>query len=451
MPLWCRIPTSATTLLGLFGGAGHMWADAIEAPVPGRAHALRAAARASVRVTETAASNRAYNTSDKKQAALPVHAPPGRTGRGLQSPYARHRSSSDFRRVRKKCCRVPRLTVRAAATYPRSYVAGTSKGAVLGALVGNGGLTVIKFFAFTITGSGALFSEAIHSLADTANQALLFLGIRQSEKPADALFHYGYGADRYLYSLLSAVGIFVLGCGVTVYHGVHSLLHPHPLEVSWIPFAILAISLAVEGFVLVSAARVIWAKKGDESLIEYLKTTTDPTAAAVLLEDAVACLGVLVAAAGIGLAYLTGDSTYDALGAIAIGLMLGAVAVWLGIRNRTLLLGPAIPAGLQAEIVEYLQQHPAVMRVRNVKTRIVGADNFRLQAQLDFDGRLLGERMQGFVDAHHAELGSSEQRRAFARDFGEQLLDELAREVDRMEAELVERFPRLKYVDLEAD
>lgn len=330
-------------------------------------------------------------------------------------------------------------------------MAGSSKSAVLGALLGNGGLTVLKFFAFAVTGSGAMFSEAIHSLADTCNQGLLFVGIRQSERPADALFHYGYGADRYLYSLLSAVGIFVLGCGVTVYHGVNGLIHPHELEASWIPFAILAISFVVEGYVLLSAARVVWSKKGAQSLFEYLRTTTDPTVAAVLLEDAVACLGVLVAAAGLALAYVTGNVMFDSLGAIAIGLMLGAVAVWLGIRNRTLLLGPAIPADLQAEIVAYLKGHPAVMRVRTVKTRIVGADNFRLQAQLDFDGAVLGARMRDLVEDRYQQLGTPEERDRFARDFGDRLLDELAREVDRMEAELEERFPRLKYVDLEAD
>lgn len=322
---------------------------------------------------------------------------------------------------------------------------------MLGAVVGNGALTIIKFAAFAFSGSGAIFSEAIHSLADTSNQALLFLGIRRSERPADAIFHYGYGADRYLYSLLSAVGIFVLGCGVTVYHGVHGLISPSSLEPSWLPFAILAISFIVEFYVLVAAARVVWTVKGDQSLTSYLRTTTDPTVAAVLLEDTVACVGVLVAALGIGLSYWTGNSMYDSLGAITIGLMLGAVAVWLGITNRRLLLGPAIPKQTEADIVTFLEGHPAVMRVRKVRTRIVGADNFRLQAQLDFDGRYLGERLSSLVDERASKLDGEEQRMDFARDFGEQLLDELAREVDRMEEQLVARFPRLKYVDLEAD
>ena len=318
-------------------------------------------------------------------------------------------------------------------------------------MIGNGFLTIVKFVAFVFSGSGAMFSEAIHSLADTSNQGLLFLGIRRSERPADHLFHYGYGADRYLYSLLSAVGIFVLGCGVTVYHGVHNLMEPPDLEVSWLPFAILGLSFVVEGYVLWVAVRVVWKKKGDMGLFAYLRSTTDPTVAAVLLEDAVACFGVLVAAAGIGLAYWTGNPAWDGLGAIAIGLMLGAVAVWLGIKNRTLLLGPAIPKSLQEEIVAFLKEHPAVMRVRKVRTRIVGADNFRLQAQLDFDGSYLGERMASIVHDRHAALANEDGRVAFARDFGEQLLDELAREVDRMEEELEKKFPRLKYVDLEAD
>lgn len=330
-------------------------------------------------------------------------------------------------------------------------MASSSKGAVLGALLGNGALTVIKFGAFAISGSGAMFSEAIHSLADTVNQGLLFLGIRQSERPADALFPYGYGADRYLYSLLSAVGIFVLGCGVTVYHGIHNLMEPPELSASWLPLLVLAISFAVEGLVLLSAARVIWRSKGDQSLWAYLRSTTDPTAAAVLLEDAVACVGVLIAFAGIGLAQLTGNPLFDAIGAIAIGLMLGLVAVWLGVRNRTLLLGPAIPRSLQAEVEQFLRDLPEVQRVRRVRTRIVGADRFRFQAELDFDGRVLGARMARMVHERHEQLGDAEDRERFAADFGEQLLDELGDEVDRIEAKLEERFPRLKYVDLEAD
>lgn len=312
-------------------------------------------------------------------------------------------------------------------------------------------LTVIKFGAFTLSGSGAIFSEAIHSLADTSNQALLFLGINRSERPADTLFHYGYGAERYLYSLLSAVGIFVLGCGVTVYHGIHNLLEPPTLEVSWIPVAVLIVSFIVEFFVLIAAARVIWPKKGKQTLLQYLRSTTDPTVAAVLLEDAVACVGVLIALAGIGLAHVTGNPLFDALGAITIGLMLGFVAIWLGIRNRELLLGPSIDEETQRKVEAFLLEQPSVMRVRKARSRLVGADSFRFKAELDFDGRYLGEKMVGTVHDRAETMGDADARVQFARDFGERLMDELGREIDRIEAELAKRFPRIVYVDLEAD
>ena len=143
-------------------------------------------------------------------------------------------------------------------------MAASGRGAVIAALVGNSFLTVIKFVAFAYSGSGAMMSEAIHSLADTGNQSLLYLGVRRSEKQADTMFHYGYGAERFLFALLSAVGIFILGCGVTIYHGIHTLIHPPDLTVSWIIFAVLGVSFLLDGAVLLVAIRAISVEKGDK-------------------------------------------------------------------------------------------------------------------------------------------------------------------------------------------
>jgi len=330
-------------------------------------------------------------------------------------------------------------------------MATSSRTAVVSALLGNGLLTVIKAVAFLLSGSGAMLAEAVHSLADTSNQGLLYLGIRRSQRPPDKAFPYGYGADRYFYALMSAVGIFVLGCGVTVYHGVEDFLHPPELSLSWITFSVLGLALLLEGSVLVLAVRSIWARKGGQSFFRHLRSTSDPTVLAVFLEDTVACLGVLVAVAGIGLSALTGNPRYDAAGAIVIGLLLGVVAVVLVIKNRALLLGPAIPRHIEEQVIEHLRKDPAVGRIRGVRTRVVGADEFRLQAQIDFDGAYLGARLAGMVRERRAEIDAPDGAQAFARDFGERLLDELAAEVDRIERELAERFPRFKYVDLEAD
>ncbi len=146
----------------------------------------------------------------------------------------------------------------------------SNRGAVFLALVGNTFVTGIKFAAFSISGSGAMLSEAIHSLADSGNQGLLYLGIRKSERPADKMFHYGYGADRFLFALLAAAGIFVLGCGVTVYHGIISLVHPPDLHLEWVTFTVLAISFLVDGWVLLAAFSAVNASKGDQRFWQFI-------------------------------------------------------------------------------------------------------------------------------------------------------------------------------------
>lgn len=322
---------------------------------------------------------------------------------------------------------------------------------MLAAIVGNTALTAAKFGAFAITGSGSMFSEAIHSLADTGNQALLFFGIRQSERPADHLFPYGYGGERFLYALLSAIGIFVLGCGFTVYHGVHNLLDPPTLEFSWWSVGVLAVALVVEGTVLSLAVRTIAAQKGERSLVEFVRTTNDPTIAAVLLEDSVACLGVLVAAAGMGLSLWTGNPVYDALGAIAIGGMLGLVAVFLGMRNRTLLLGPtADPADVEA-IVRLVEAHPAVRRVRQVKSRLLGSHRFRVYVDVEYDGDELGRRAHAKMadDAWDCETDAG--RRRLAETLGRYVCAEMAAVNDALEADIRKRFPGLAALETEAD
>jgi len=332
-------------------------------------------------------------------------------------------------------------------------MAAGSGGAVFLALLGNGLLTVIKFIAFLLSNSPAMLSEAVHSLADTANQALLFVGIRRSERPADSRYHWGYGGERFLFALLSAIGIFVLGCGVTVYHGVHSLFDPPALSFSWVTYLVLAVALVVDGFVFVTALREVATKKGDQSLWHFIKTSSDPTLLAVLFEDFVASVGVLIAMAGIGLAQITGNVYFDAASSIIIGLMLGFIAIWLGFRNRELILGPSIPKDLEAEVLAFLRDQPSIENVRRVRTRIVASDKFAFAAEVDYDGAYLGKQHSTWVAEKIAGFMAGERGDAdeFAGEFGERLLDALSAEVDRLEAELRKRFPRLVFVDLESD
>jgi zinc transporter 9 len=327
----------------------------------------------------------------------------------------------------------------------------TSKGAVLAALIGNSFLAVIKLVAFAFSGSGAMLSEALHTVADAANQALLFIGIRRSERPADALFPYGYGGERYLFALFSAVGIFILGCGVTVYHGIHTLLHPPDLSIDVWTFAVLGLSFAVEGWVFLKALRAVRQQMGGRRVRRYLRSVTDPTALAVLFEDFVACLGVLIALAAIGLSHATGNPVWDSVGSILIGLMMGAIAFWLGYQNRILILGRSIPEDTRRAVLDYLSEQPTVQSVGAVQSRVVGAAEFKLKAEVEFDGRPLGRSLTELVVERAPSLTDREACQAFAEEFGERLVEALGAEIDRLESELRERHPRLRHLDFEAD
>lgn len=327
---------------------------------------------------------------------------------------------------------------------------GGSTRAVFLALLGNGFLTITKSVAFLLTRSPAMLSEAIHSFADTANQGLLFIGIKRSNRPADARYHWGYGGERFLFSLLSAIGIFVLGCGVTVYHGVHSLIDPPDITVSWVSYAVLGVALLVDGFVLSAAIREVSAKKGDNSLMHFIRTSSDPTLLAVLFEDFVASVGVIVALIGIGLTQITGESYFDAASSIIIGIMLGLVAAWLGYRNRELILGPAIPKHIEDEVAEYLRQQPSIEAVRGIRTRIFGSEHYAFSADIDYNGKYLGKKHEAWF-ADQAKNLDEERAADVAGEFGELVLDTLAQEIDRIERELRKRFPQLAFVDLESD
>jgi len=331
-------------------------------------------------------------------------------------------------------------------------MAASSTSAVLTALIGNGFLTVLKFGVWSVSGSGAMFSEAIHTLADTSNQALLFLGIRRSERSGGSMFPYGRGAERYFFALISAMGIFVLGCGVTVYHGVHTFLHPpEEITVKWWLFAVLAISFVVDGWVFMCAWRAVKQQKGSQSLRAFMKENSDPTAVAVLLEDLAACAGVLLALLGIGLAVWTGDNRWDAMASITIGLMLGAIAIWIGVQNRTLLIGRSIPDEVREKIVAYMRKDPVVERVTKTRTLVLGAENYKVACDVDFDGRLIGRRLAPVLAERAGELAEPDQLEELAADLGERVLEELAVEIDRIEAELKELHPELTHLALEAD
>ena len=330
-------------------------------------------------------------------------------------------------------------------------MASSSTSAVVTALVGNSVVAVLKLGAFFLTGSGAMLSEAFHTIADVFNQGLLYLGIRRSERPADSVFAYGYGGERYFFALMSAVGIFLLGCGVTLYHGIHSLLHPPELEFSIWVFVVLGISFVIDAWVFMKALDAVKEQMGDRDVSSFLKSITDPTALAVLLEDLAACIGVLIALVAILLSQWTENPVWDSIGSIVIGLMMGLIAVWLGYQNRVLVLGRRIPEEVRNNSIEYLLSQPSVKKVSAVQSRVIGSGDFKLKAEVDFDGEYMAESLSPWVLEQAPGLQEKAACQAFTAEFGERMMGLLAAEVDRLERELRKRHPELKHLDLEAD
>ena len=259
-----------------------------------------------------------------------------------------------------------------------------SKKAVLTAVAGNALVTMAKFVGFLYSGSSALLAEAVHSLADTANQGLLYLGLRRSERQADTKHHFGYGQERYFWNLVSAVTIFFLGCAYTIMHAVDQLLVAHEPEISMIPFVIIAIAFVVEGYSLMVALSEFrrQCREANKSFRTYLVETRDPTTLAVLIEDAVAVFGLLLALIGLGLTAWTGLALFDGIAAIFIGLLMGWLAWFLAATNRKYLLNHADEQVNQLAIRQWHADHQ-VQSVQRVNSIVLSPDETLLVAELE--------------------------------------------------------------------
>jgi len=330
-------------------------------------------------------------------------------------------------------------------------MAAGSKRAVGAAIAGNSMLTVAKLVAFLVTGSAAMLSEALHSLADTMNQVLLMIGIRRSTRAANPHFPFGYGAERAVWALMSAVGIFFLGCGVTLYHGVHTLLHPKPLQDLRVAIVVLLVSFVVEAAVLVIAVRTVRQNSQGRPFFRYLWREADPTTTAVVLEDSAACLGVIFALIGIALVTLTGNPVWDAAASIAVALLLGAIAIWLVARSRYLLVGPAVPVDVRQRIREIVASSPVVEQIVLLRTRVLDTESFRVSADVEFDGEVLADLLEEDLRAAYPKISSYEEFRSFAARYADRLIERLGDEVDTIEAAIQQEFPKARYLDIEAE
>jgi len=256
-----------------------------------------------------------------------------------------------------------------------SHAENGSAKAVVTAIVANGLVTVAKFVGFAFSGSSALLAEAVHSLADTANQGLLYLGLKRSQRKADVKYHFGYGQEQYFWNLVSAITIFFLGCVYTVMHSLEQLKYGHEPEMSWIAFGIIAFAFVMEGYSFFVALKEFTRQRHEENMgfMAYVKQTRDPTTLAVLIEDTVAVLGLLFALVGMALSVYTGSAVFDVAAAIGIGILMGFLAFFLAATNKKYLLNVS-DGEINQVALEAWSKDKRVQHVRHIHSIVLSPE-----------------------------------------------------------------------------
>ena len=259
--------------------------------------------------------------------------------------------------------------------------------AIFAALAANLGIALTKFIAWFFSGSSSMLAEAIHSVADSANQLLLLLGGRRSRREADQEHPFGYGRERYVYAFVVAIILFSVGGVFSIYEGIEKLRHPHPLEVPWLPIVVLLVAIGLESFSLRTAMKEAAVHRKGQSWLAFIRHAKAPELPVVLLEDVAALTGLVFAFLGVGLTIITGAPVWDAIGTLAIGLLLVAVAIILGIETKSLLVGEgARPQDVEA-IRSAILDGPETSRIIHMRTLYLGPEELLVAAKLSFDGK----------------------------------------------------------------
>lgn len=254
--------------------------------------------------------------------------------------------------------------------------------AILAALAANAGIAVAKFIGFLLTQSSSMLAEAVHSVADTSNQALLLFGQRRARKEATELHQFGYGRARFFYSFVVALVLFSLGAVFALYEGYHKIQDPHPLTSPAIAIGILVVAIGLESYSFRTAMVESRPLKGSGSWWSFIKRSRNPELPVVLLEDTGALLGLAFALAGVGLTILTGNPIWDGVGTLLIGALLAVIAVILMIEMHSLLIGEGATGAELGAIQSALEGTEHVDRVIHLRTQYLGPEEMLVGAKI---------------------------------------------------------------------
>ena len=271
-----------------------------------------------------------------------------------------------------------------------------------------------------ISGSGAMLAETLHSFSDCANQLLLLLGVKRSQKAPDEHFPLGYGRSLYFWSFMVALLLFSGGGVFSIYEGIHKIMHPEPLTGSLtLSFIILVASLLLEGKATFDNIKEMKKRRGEESLWSYLKSTKDSDLVVIFGENAAATLGLAVAALSLTMASITGDGRWDGVGSLSVGIILIAVAVFLAKEVQSLLLGESADPKIVRQVKDRIEIEEKVLSVHEIITLQQGPGEVLLTCKIDCDPDLT------FVEVCHL--------------------------INKVEVDLRQAMPELKWIFIEPD
>lgn len=269
------------------------------------------------------------------------------------------------------------------------------------ALAANLGIALAKFAAAAWTRSSAMLSEAIHSLVDTSNQALLLYGLKRARRPADARHPFGYSKELYFWSFVVAVLLFSMGAGVSIYEGIEKLRDPHPISDFWVNYAVLGVAVALEGFSAYKAITAFDEHRGKRPLLSALRASKDAALFTVVLEDLAAVAGLLIALFALICVQILGWEQADAVASILIGLILASVAAFMSIEIRGLLVGeaasPRVLAGIEAILRREIGPAGPLVAINEIRSMHLGPDDILVAVSVDAADGIPAERVEALT------------------------------------------------------
>jgi cation diffusion facilitator family transporter len=281
---------------------------------------------------------------------------------------------------------------------------GQGFGYIFRALGANFLIACAKGVGAFVTGSASMLAETLHSLSDCVNQLLLLLGLKQARKPATERYPLGRGRELYFWSFMVAMLLFLGGGAYSIYEGIHKFLHPTPVENPLVAIAILSFAIAIEGWAMWGALKTMNERRGGRSILRYMRETKDSDLVVIFGEDSAAVMGLVLALIAVVVAWLTGDAHWDAIGTLAIGLVLVGVAVFLATEVKSLLLGESADPSLLDDIKAVAAQDNRIDRVLRVITVQQGPGEILVACKLKYVSNVTSDDMVASINDFEQRL-----------------------------------------------